>query len=476
MRSSYLVFLLLCIIGCEQSSSDRRLDYFGEFNNTPVTFTFSGITDSIEFGVGYFQYLHPRYVLDTTIYSDTGHSVFTKLLSLEKPTVVRLSIDGQLHEIFLLPRDSVHLNILGDTSISKVSFQDDELRRINAYFQQKSKLTNGLHRSSFYGAEMLKTAIPLAQIFVNMDSIRHLLEANLSKMTMDLDLPKWFVNYEEKSIYYRDLNARLSAPLIRQRMGIVDEALVQPFEFGQAGVLQDEEGLLSEDFLDLISLFMREEYGLESYFDLSENQKLAFQLGWLSKVPSQKIQDVYKAHKFLMMQLTAYAYEDSLVQQLRQSIGPDLQPYLSQLETNLSQLEGKKAPTFHLKNTNDELVTLSDYQGNIILLDFWFIGCPGCKEQLPFDRALLSAFADKPFKIIKVCMKSDKGQWLAMQKDLPGINLFSNVGWDKKLTRSYKIAAYPRYVLIDQEGVVIKGWSEKPSNPRLKERLAIYLP
>lgn len=177
-----------------------------------------------------------------------------------------------------------------------------------------------------------------------------------------------------------------------------------------------------------------------------------------------------------MTQLTAHAYEDSLVQQLRQSIGPDLQPYLSQLQTSLNQLAGKKAPTFHLKNANDELVALSDYQGNMILLDFWFIGCPSCKEELPFDQALLNTFKDKPFKIIKVCMKSDKEQWLAMEQDLPGINLFSNEAWDAKLTRSYKIAGYPRYVLIDQEGVVINGWSEKPSDPRLKERLTVYLP
>ncbi len=476
MRFFYLGFLLLCVMGCERSSLDRRLDYFGEFDNTPVTFTLSGIMDSVELGIGYFQYLHPPYVLDTTIYSDTGRSTFTKLLSLEKPTVVRLSINGQLNEVFLLPKESVHLSIRVDSSISQLSFKDAELRKINAYFQQKSKLTDGLHRSSFYGAEMLKTSIPLAQILVNMDSMSNLLEANLSKMTMDLSLPKWFINYEQKSIYYRNLNARLGAPLIRQRMGIVDQAPAQRLELDQGEILQDEEGLLSEDFLDLISLFMREEYGLMSYFDLAENQKLAFQLEWLSKVPSQKIQDVYKAHKFLMMQLTAYAHEDSLVEKFRQSIGPALQPYLSQLETKFNQLEGKKAPTFHLKNANDELVTLSDYQGNIILLDFWFIGCPGCQEELPFDRALLNTFKDKPFKIIKICMNSDKEQWLAMQQDLPGINLFSNEAWDKKLTDSYKITAYPRYVLIDQEGVVINGWSEKPSSPKLKERLAIYLP
>lgn len=140
MRFSYLMFLVLCIMGCEQSASDRRLDYFGEFNNTPVTFILSGITDSVEVGVGYFQYLHPRYSLDTTIYSYTGHSSFTKLLSLEKPTVVRLSINGQLNEVVLLPKDNVQLAILVDPIDSKVDFQDDQLRRINTYFQQKSRM------------------------------------------------------------------------------------------------------------------------------------------------------------------------------------------------------------------------------------------------------------------------------------------------------------------------------------------------
>ena len=102
----------------------------------------------------------------------------------------------------------------------------------------------------------------------------------------------------------------------------------------------------------------------------------------------------------------------------------------------------------------------------------WFVGCKFFKLELPHTKALLEAFRHKDFEVLQVCMKSDRETWKNLQNDFVGIPLYSNEQWDQKLKRSYKISGYPRYVLIDEMGVVLEGWCERPSDPALARRIS----
>ena len=41
---------------------------------------------------------------------------------------------------------------------------------------------------------------------------------------------------------------------------------------------------------------------------------------------------------------------------------------------------GNKAPSFTLKDTNGKTVSLSDFSGKVVIIDFWTTWCPPCKE------------------------------------------------------------------------------------------------
>jgi thiol-disulfide isomerase/thioredoxin len=43
----------------------------------------------------------------------------------------------------------------------------------------------------------------------------------------------------------------------------------------------------------------------------------------------------------------------------------------------------KPAPEFALKDSNGRTVTLKNYRGKVVLLDFWATWCHGCKEEIP---------------------------------------------------------------------------------------------
>jgi len=53
---------------------------------------------------------------------------------------------------------------------------------------------------------------------------------------------------------------------------------------------------------------------------------------------------------------------------------------------------GKPAPGFTLNDVNGRKVSLSEYKGNLILLNFWATFCGPCKEEMPSLNNLYSAF------------------------------------------------------------------------------------
>ncbi|MBK8503853.1 MAG: TlpA family protein disulfide reductase [Saprospiraceae bacterium] len=95
------------------------------------------------------------------------------------------------------------------------------------------------------------------------------------------------------------------------------------------------------------------------------------------------------------------------------------------------------------KGLDDNLVSLKDFRGNLILLDFWFVGCRFCQKELPFTKKLIEEFKDKNFKVLQICMKSDQVVWEQLKNDFVGIPLHSNPDGTKNLRIRINSAGYP---------------------------------
>lgn len=68
---------------------------------------------------------------------------------------------------------------------------------------------------------------------------------------------------------------------------------------------------------------------------------------------------------------------------------------------------GAPAPQFTLTNLNGQKVSLSDYSGKVILLDFWATWCPPCKESIPHLETLYRRYKDKGFVVIGISFDED---------------------------------------------------------------------
>ncbi|MBD1367249.1 TlpA family protein disulfide reductase [Mucilaginibacter sp. ZT4R22] len=140
---------------------------------------------------------------------------------------------------------------------------------------------------------------------------------------------------------------------------------------------------------------------------------------------------------------------------------------LKKFYANIQRLKpGTPAPGFTLKDENGKLVSLSEFRGKVVYLDFWGVGCGPCiydiKNHVP---ALHEKYKDKNIVFINICVDSDEPEWKASlaKLGLHGVNLIAR-GWNKNpVCKAYNINGIPHYYIIDAAGKIVDNNSPGPS-------------
>lgn len=132
-------------------------------------------------------------------------------------------------------------------------------------------------------------------------------------------------------------------------------------------------------------------------------------------------------------------------------------PYVKDLDGIIKQLEnvqiGKTAPEFSLPDTAGVSVSLSDFRGKYVLLDFWASWCPPCRRENPNVVKAFNEYKDKNFTIIGISLDKDKSKWLKAIADdnLTWTHLSDLKYWDSEIPALYGVRGIPANVLLDPE-------------------------
>jgi len=113
---------------------------------------------------------------------------------------------------------------------------------------------------------------------------------------------------------------------------------------------------------------------------------------------------------------------------------------------------GTAAPDFTVKDA-DRTVTLSQFKGQIVVLNFWATWCPPCIEEMPSLVQMQQRMKDKGITVVAVSIDVDEGSYRRFLRD-HNVNLLSVRDADQKSNALYGTFKYPETYVIDRNGVV----------------------
>lgn len=141
-----------------------------------------------------------------------------------------------------------------------------------------------------------------------------------------------------------------------------------------------------------------------------------------------------------------------------------------------SLLPGKMAPTFSFPDTTENLVSLSDFQGKYVYIDVWATWCGPCIREIPRLKELEEEFGDE-IAFMSISIDPVKNVWYDYVKDkeLTGIQLYSEGSWQAEINDLYMIQGIPRFIIIDPQGKIIDADANRPSDEKTRKMFENWL-
>jgi peroxiredoxin len=120
-------------------------------------------------------------------------------------------------------------------------------------------------------------------------------------------------------------------------------------------------------------------------------------------------------------------------------------------------LVGEMAPDVKLPSLDNKMISLSDFRGKYVLLDFWASFCPPCREENPNLVRCYKKYKDKGFEIFGVSLDDNKVDWDKAMKDdhITWPQVCDLKRWECPVAKRFGIDAIPANFLIDPYGKVI---------------------
>lgn len=113
---------------------------------------------------------------------------------------------------------------------------------------------------------------------------------------------------------------------------------------------------------------------------------------------------------------------------------------------------GKTAPQFTLQDLAGREVSLEDYRGKIVILDFWATWCGPCRRTMPILEEIQAEYNGK-MSVLAINLRESKDavrDYILAQ----GLDATVLLDRDGSVGKQYGAAAIPMQFLVDQNGIV----------------------
>jgi len=118
---------------------------------------------------------------------------------------------------------------------------------------------------------------------------------------------------------------------------------------------------------------------------------------------------------------------------------------------------GSAAPAFRLKDIRGNTVSLADFKGRVVVLDFWTTWCSWCKETTRELEKLHREYRGKDVVILGVSLDSGGNALQKVKEFVREYELsYPMLMDDGSASRSYEVIRIPTTYILDREHVIMK--------------------
>jgi peroxiredoxin len=114
---------------------------------------------------------------------------------------------------------------------------------------------------------------------------------------------------------------------------------------------------------------------------------------------------------------------------------------------------GNLAPNFQLQDVNFDAVSLRDYRGSPIMLNFWATWCGPCRHEMPFIQQVYEGWQERGLIIITVNLGEDQFKVSDFMRN-NGLTFPALLDIQKSVAGQYDVTAIPTTFFIDKDGVI----------------------
>lgn len=138
---------------------------------------------------------------------------------------------------------------------------------------------------------------------------------------------------------------------------------------------------------------------------------------------------------------------------------------------------GQAAPDFALKDTSGKKISLSNYKGRVIMINFWATWCPPCRYEMPSMETLFKEYNKKGFEILAISSDSQGEKIVRPFMEFYELSFIALMDTDGEVHSLYGVTSIPTTYIIDKQGNIThkimgpRDWKDKNTKSMIEKLL-----